>query len=146
MNPYSWRSSICNSSQNCRYFASFMFLIMYPQLSTYFSREIVTSFLGETYAYFCQKKKFYSFLFGIIFQFFNYLAECTEAFKTAVKLSDEEYLLGFCFSFPYRKTGINSGYLTNWTKRFNVSGVVGKDVGALLQEAFDKRNVSYVHS
>lgn len=78
----------------------------------------------------------------MIFQFFNYLAECVEAFTTAVKLDDEQHLLAFFFSFPYKKTSINSGYLTRWAKRFNVSGVVGKDVGALLQDALNKRSVS----
>ncbi len=76
-------------------------------------------------------------------QFFDYVAECVEMFKSAMKLGDEEFPLGFCFSFPVETEGLTKGVLTQWTKGFNVSGVVGKDVVALLQQALDKRNVSF---
>lgn len=46
--------------------------------------------------------------------------------------------LGFCFSFPFYQTSVNSGVLVRWTKGFNIDDAVGKDVGQLLQTELDK--------
>jgi hexokinase len=46
--------------------------------------------------------------------------------------------LGFCFSFPFYQTSVNSGVLVRWTKGFNINDAVGKDVGQLLQTELDK--------
>ncbi|WIA31832.1 hypothetical protein OEZ86_002699 [Tetradesmus obliquus] len=44
-------------------------------------------------------------------------------------------VVGFCFSFAVEQQALNSGKLMGWTKGFDVDGVVGKDVVALLSEA-----------
>lgn len=41
-------------------------------------------------------------------------------------------VVGFCFSFAVEQAALNSGKLMVWTKGFNVDGVIGKDVVALL--------------
>jgi len=52
--------------------------------------------------------------------------------------------LGFTFSFPLRQVGLTKGFLNSWTKGFNCSGVVGKDVVKLLKNAIKKRKVNNV--
>ncbi|CAH9054790.1 unnamed protein product [Cuscuta europaea] len=49
--------------------------------------------------------------------------------------------IGFTFSFPVKQTSINSGILIKWTKGFSVSGTVGKDVVACLNEAMERLGV-----
>lgn len=49
--------------------------------------------------------------------------------------------MGFTFSFPISQVGLNKGILIKWTKGFNASDVEGKDVVALLREAFDRKQV-----
>lgn len=44
-------------------------------------------------------------------------------------------VVGFCFSFAVEQQALNSGKLMGWTKGFDVDGVVGKDVVALLSGA-----------
>ncbi|MCJ1284841.1 glucokinase [Xylographa opegraphella] len=51
---------------------------------------------------------------------------------------EENFYLGFTFSFPVDQVGINSGKLIRWTKGFDIQDAVGKDVCALLQEEIDK--------
>jgi len=46
--------------------------------------------------------------------------------------------LGFTFSFPYAQNSISRGVLLEWTKGFSAPGVVGKDVGVMLEEAFER--------
>ena len=75
------------------------------------------------------------------FQFFDYIAETVQTFKSSLELGSEECWLSFCFAFPHKLNSIDSGILVNWTKNFNVQGVVGQDVVALLQKALDKKNV-----
>jgi len=50
--------------------------------------------------------------------------------------------LGFTFSFACKQEGLAVGRLVQWSKGFKCSGVVGKDVGKLMQEAIDRRGVS----
>jgi hexokinase len=50
---------------------------------------------------------------------------------------EEIFNLGFTFSFPVRQVGINKGYLMRWTKGFDITDAVGKDVCALLQDEID---------
>ena len=51
------------------------------------------------------------------------------------------YTLGFTFAFPMSQTGIRSGVLTKWTKEFAFTGVEGKDVALLLQNAIERESV-----
>ncbi|AET69936.1 hexokinase [Desulfosporosinus orientis DSM 765] len=46
--------------------------------------------------------------------------------------------LGFAFSFPYRQQRIGEGVLLHWDKEVKTSGVAGKDVGCLLNDALSR--------
>ena len=50
---------------------------------------------------------------------------------------EEIFQLGFTFSFPVQQNGINKGTLIRWTKGFDISDAIGKDVCALLQAEID---------
>jgi len=56
----------------------------------------------------------------------------------ARRQSKMAFSLGFTFSHAVRQTSINSGTLIRWSKGFDIDGVVGLDVCACLQDAFDK--------
>lgn len=47
--------------------------------------------------------------------------------------------LAFTFSFPVDQKSISTGVLQHWTKNFNVSGAVGKDVVAQLEAAVSRK-------
>ncbi|KAK7280742.1 hypothetical protein RJT34_25809 [Clitoria ternatea] len=49
--------------------------------------------------------------------------------------------IGFTFSFPVKQTSIDSGILVKWTKGFAVSGTVGRDVVACLNEAMERQGL-----
>ncbi len=53
--------------------------------------------------------------------------------------------VGFCFSFPVEQLALNSGKLVQWNKGFNVSGVIGEDVVALLSGAADAQRAETLH-
>lgn len=53
----------------------------------------------------------------------------------------EKLPLGFTFSFPLEQVGLTKGYLKTWTKGFDCSGVVGKDVVQQLEDAIRRRGV-----
>lgn len=80
------------------------------------------------------------FLFHV-FQLFDHIAECLEHYLQQLGLSNRTLPLGFTFSFPCMQKGLTSAFLTQWTKGFNCSGVIGKDVVQLLREAVKRRNV-----
>jgi hexokinase len=54
---------------------------------------------------------------------------------------EEQFHLGFTFSFPVQQVGINKGTLIRWTKGFDIDDAIGKDVCALLQEEIDALNL-----
>jgi hexokinase len=72
------------------------------------------------------------------------------ASKLGVYLTDnrfprkERYGLGFTFSFPVEQTAINAGRLIRWTKGFTASGVEGKDVVFLLEEALKREKIDCI--
>jgi len=69
------------------------------------------------------------------------MADSVESFlKETGNSLENEYELGFTFSFPVRQTGINSGELYLWSKEFNCRNTQGNDVVRMLNDAF-KRNV-----
>lgn len=51
--------------------------------------------------------------------------------------TEEIFQLGFTFSFPVNQIGINRGTLARWTKGFDISDAIGKDVCELLQIEID---------
>ena len=50
---------------------------------------------------------------------------------------EENFQLGFTFSFPVEQIGINTGKLIRWTKGFDIHDAIGKDVCQLLQTEID---------
>eukprot|EP01117_Protostelium_nocturnum_P000887 TRINITY_DN11226_c0_g1_i1.p1 TRINITY_DN11226_c0_g1~~TRINITY_DN11226_c0_g1_i1.p1 ORF type:complete len:440 (-),score=102.59 TRINITY_DN11226_c0_g1_i1:114-1433(-) len=81
---------------------------------------------------------------GGVQDLFNFIADCVEEFveKHGESSSRNETIkLGFTFSFPVNQTSLASGTLIKWTKGFTTEGVVGKDVVALLNDAFHRKNL-----
>ncbi|XP_059716092.1 hexokinase-3 [Haemorhous mexicanus] len=75
---------------------------------------------------------------------FDFIAQCVIQFLAETISSDTNdsdlYLpLGFVFPFTCRQTQLDKAELLSWSKGFNCSGVVGKDVVELLQLAIDKQ-------
>jgi len=79
----------------------------------------------------------------VIVQLFDFLAECIAKFVKDQGLSGRFLPLGFTFSFPCRQEGLAVGRLIHWSKGFQCSGVEGKDVVKLLQDAICRRRVNY---
>jgi hexokinase len=75
---------------------------------------------------------------------FDYIADCLAKFledNEDLRQSNEEYNLGFTFSYPCEQNAINQGVLQRWTKGFDVKGVEGHDVVPLFEAALKKRGV-----
>ncbi|XP_029303983.1 hexokinase-2-like isoform X2 [Cottoperca gobio] len=75
-------------------------------------------------------------------QLFDHIAACLNDFLVSQNLKGQTLPLGFTFSFPCEQKEIDKSILIRWTKGFNCSGVVGKDVVLLLKEAINRRGVS----
>ncbi|XP_065219169.1 hexokinase type 2 isoform X1 [Planococcus citri] len=93
--------------------------------------------------HFDMKSKIYaipqSIMIGPGAQLFDHIAECLINFMKDQGVSNERLPLGFTFSFPLRQLGLTKGLLSQWTKGFNCSGVVGEDVVQKLKEALERR-------
>nr|CAB3253283.1 hexokinase-2-like [Phallusia mammillata] len=74
-------------------------------------------------------------------ELFDHIAECIEDFLTRHNLADASLPLGFTFSFPCVQNGLDNSFLLRWTKGFNATGVVGKDLAGLLHEALERRKL-----
>lgn len=74
----------------------------------------------------------------------DFIADCVDSFLTENGTIDSNSIiqLGYTFSFPVLQTSINRGVLKQWTKGFNCSGAVGKDVTILLQDSFRRKNIN----
>ncbi|MFH4981251.1 hypothetical protein AB6A40_007960, partial [Gnathostoma spinigerum] len=71
---------------------------------------------------------------------FDHIADCLARFMEENGLKEGQKLpLGFTFSFPCDQVGLTVAKLISWTKGFNASGCVGKDVVQLLREAIARR-------
>ncbi|NXY51650.1 HXK3 protein, partial [Ceuthmochares aereus] len=70
---------------------------------------------------------------------FDHIIDCIRDFQMKHDLKDQVLLLGFTFSFPCQQLGLNKAVLLSWTKGFNASGCVGRDVVQLLQEAAQRQ-------
>ena len=75
---------------------------------------------------------------------FDFIAQSMADFLKQYKI-DRKLPLGFTFSFPVAQTSLTAGVLKKWTKDFNGSGAVGRDVIEMLQEALSRRDVSSRH-
>uniref|UniRef100_A0A1A9WH76 Phosphotransferase n=1 Tax=Glossina brevipalpis TaxID=37001 RepID=A0A1A9WH76_9MUSC len=71
---------------------------------------------------------------------FEFFAESMSNFIQKYQLLNEEFNLGFTFSFPMMQTSLKDGILLSWSKGFECAEVVGKNVVALLQEALSRRD------
>ncbi len=76
--------------------------------------------------------------------FFGFIAGCLKDFLAKGRGAAGIKKLGFTFSFPVKQTGIASGSLGHWTKGFRATGVVGRDVVKLLEEALGKKGINDV--
>lgn len=72
-------------------------------------------------------------------QLFDHIAACLGDFLISHNLKGQTLPLGFTFSFPCEQKEIDKSILIRWTKGFNCSGVVDKDVVKLLREAIHRR-------
>ena len=70
---------------------------------------------------------------------FDHIATCMSDFITRMGLAHKKVSCGFTFSFPCAQHSIKSATLISWTKGFCASGVEGKDVVTLLEEAIERR-------
>ncbi|HBM16239.1 MAG TPA: hypothetical protein DD381_07875 [Lentisphaeria bacterium] len=78
-------------------------------------------------------------------ELFNYIAECIDNFMKSNNISYEKKVdLAFTFSFAVDQTSIDSGKLISWSKGFEASGVEGKDVVALLNEALRRKGIKNI--
>lgn len=76
---------------------------------------------------------------------FRFIADCIGIFMKENGLDrDRVVRLGFTFSFPVEQQGLVSGRLLRWTKGFSASGVVGKDVVKLLEDALAKEGMANI--
>lgn len=75
----------------------------------------------------------------------DFIADCVDNFISEYGSDHahetESLQLGFTFSFAVNQTDINRGTLMHWTKGFNCSNAIGKDVVILLQDAFRRKNI-----
>lgn len=73
---------------------------------------------------------------------FDFIADCIKYFMDENEICiDAKHTIGFTFSFPMQKKSASSGILMGWTKGFRASGVVGKDVVKLLNEALGRKGL-----
>jgi len=72
-------------------------------------------------------------------ELFDFLAGLVD--KVVTSAPAKTYHLGFTFSFPSNQTCLARAKLIRWTKEFQTSGVVGEDVGGLLEAALERRGL-----
>ena len=80
-------------------------------------------------------------------ELWEYIADCIQQFieyhHEVEELEDmkEHIPLGFTFSYPATQEYIDHGILQRWTKGFDISGVEGKDVAELFDNALKRRKL-----
>ncbi|NWI97254.1 HXK3 protein, partial [Pitta sordida] len=75
---------------------------------------------------------------------FDFMAQCLSKFLADTSSIQERLPLGFVFPFSCHKTKLDKAVLISWSKGFSCSGVEGKDVVQLLQEAIYKQELYHV--
>ncbi|KAK6048205.1 Hexokinase [Cooperia oncophora] len=75
-------------------------------------------------------------------QLFDYIAKALADFLIEKDLALDNLPVGFTFSYPCDQTGLRSATLLRWTKGVTATGVVGKDVVKLLEDAIERDGVS----
>ncbi|KAK5966422.1 Phosphotransferase [Trichostrongylus colubriformis] len=71
-------------------------------------------------------------------QLFDYIAKALADFLIEKDLANENLPVGFTFSYPCDQTSLRSATLLRWTKGVTATGVVGKNVVTLLEEAIER--------
>jgi hexokinase len=75
-------------------------------------------------------------------ELWEYIADCLQQFIESHHegLSKTDMVpLGFTFSYPATQNYIDHGVLQRWTKGFDISGVEGRNVVPLFEEALARR-------
>lgn len=67
-----------------------------------------------------------------------YIAETIQDFLYIRGLENDSLDLGVTFTYPVNQESLTEAYLIAWTKEFFCKGVIGRDIGKLLQDAFDQ--------
>lgn len=79
---------------------------------------------------------------------FQHLALVTHQFLNKYhkdQVQNYKWKMGFTFSYPVDQTSLKSGNLIRWTKGFQISDTVGKDVVQLFQQELNDIGLSNVH-
>ncbi len=77
---------------------------------------------------------------------FDFIVGCIDAFLTENHVDrSKTHDLAFTFSFPVEQTRIAAGKLIVWTKGFTATGVQGRDVILLLNEALRRKDISCIN-
>ena len=80
-------------------------------------------------------------------ELWEYIADCIQQFieyhheDEELEEMKEQIPLGFTFSYPATQEYIDHGILQRWTKGFDISGVEGKDVAELFDNALKRRKL-----
>ncbi|CAL1616448.1 unnamed protein product [Knipowitschia caucasica] len=72
-------------------------------------------------------------------ELFDHIVSCMADFLEYKGMKGASLPLGFTFSFPCVQSKLDEGILLNWTKGFNATGCIGRDVVTLLKEAVCRR-------
>uniref|UniRef100_A0A7M4F856 Hexokinase-2 n=1 Tax=Crocodylus porosus TaxID=8502 RepID=A0A7M4F856_CROPO len=70
---------------------------------------------------------------------FDFMAKSLCQFLDDLHIPATSHQLGFCFPFTCITTGLETSKLQSWSKGYSCSGVVGRDVGQLLQAAIQRQ-------
>jgi hexokinase len=77
--------------------------------------------------------------------FFDFIAQSIKDFISSEGLpANQNYPLGFTFSFPVKQTSVDKGTLIHWSKGFEVKGVEGSEVVGLLQAALKRKGLKNI--
>ncbi len=58
--------------------------------------------------------------------------------------TDQNYLLGHCFSFPSHQISRKSAILLDWSKEINFTSLEGKDINAILAQALIAKGLTNI--
>ncbi len=79
-------------------------------------------------------------------ELFSFIADCIGMFIEKHGIGGQAaHSLAFTFSFPIEQRSLASGILIGWTKKYTASGVVGKDVVALLSESLRRKKMGFIN-
>ncbi|XP_020495919.1 hexokinase HKDC1 [Labrus bergylta] len=72
-------------------------------------------------------------------ELFDHVAESLKDFMQEKNISmEKKHPLAFTFSFPCEQSSLDQGLLLNWSKKYRVRGLQGKDVVQVLRDAIDR--------